>query len=429
MRKLLALLLAAALLALFSACTQRDTETATVWLLTPPRSSDGVRAVEVDVPEGQDAGRAALLALLTPPDTALNAGLMSPFGSGVELVSLGYYGGIATVEFSPEYLDMTGSELALAEGCTALTLLSLERVSNVRILADGAPHPEGEQDFLSAGEIATGDVGESSLERELTLYFRSDETGRLTAERRGIVMREGETVERYVVEELIKGPTQDGLSAVLPEALELVGVRSESGACLLDFSDEFDEVSTAPRTEELLALASIVNSLVVSSSTEVVYLSSEGEALYGGAALGECRGESDPFGYAEFEVWLPSNDGEYVEPASVMLNVSGAYTLDRLLVEYLIGGADGAGFDSVLPPETSVVRMTSSSSYCNIDFSPEFAQNMAEGDYSQELALASLVHTLSANGYASYGVEISVDGEPYAFASTGQELVHPDYRG
>lgn len=420
-----ALLLAFVLIFGLAACSEGGGTTATVYLLAPLGSADGAHTVEVTitVPEGEDAGEAAMRALIDPPERADG---ISPYIDGVKLESVTYYGGIATVNLSREYLEMKGYALAEAEGCAALTMLAVGRVSSVRFLVDGEPHPDGEQGFLSAGGIVSEDVGTQSLERELTLYFLSAETGRLAAERRGIVMREGEPVERYVLEELIKGPAQDGLERTLPENLEIHAIESETGACLVDFSEEFDEVSGGDRMSEHFALASIVNSLAASTAVETVFLSSDGESLYRGAALGECRGEIDPFNYASFELWLPSNDGEHVEPVSMLLGIAGAYSLDRLLIEYFIGGMDGAGFDAALPPDTRVLQLSCSSAHCYIDFSEELVQN-SEDEASVRLALEALAHTLNANGYGSFGVEVSVDGDPYAFVKADAERIHPDF--
>ena len=428
MRKIAAILLITAmLLGLMSGC-DRSGETATVWLLASVRSGRSVESVEVPVPEGEDPGETAIRALIDPPEQAAASGLASPFVEGVELESITYYGGVAAVHLSEEYLSMSGYRLAEAEGCIVLTMLEIDRVIGVSILVNGQYHPESAQDFMSATDIAFETPGAASLERELTLYFRSDSTGRLAAEQRGIVMPEGEPVEHYIIEELIKGPTQSGLSPVLPDTLELLDVESVGTACLLDFSQSFSKVTGASRSEELFALMAIVNSLAASSSIDTVYFTENGEPLYGGAALGEVRSENDPANYASFEVWLPSNDGEYVEPARVRLNVSGAYTRDRLLVEYLISGVDGAGFDSVLPPETRVESITSTQTSCVIEFAEGFEQSMSRGGYDLDLVMAALAHTLSANGYGSYGVEVRVGGARYAFATADNADVHPDFR-
>ncbi len=424
MRRTVCLLLAAALLIGFAAGC-RTGETVTVWLLAPEGSGSGVRSVEAPVPEGEDAGLAAMHALIDPPDSAAAGGLESPFAEGVKCVGVEYAGGTAIVRLSEEYLGMSGYELSEAEGCAVLTMLEIPRVSSVRILVGESPHPEGAQDVLSASDVTYENPGEGSFERELTLYFRSDSTGRLSAETRGIVMPEGESVERYVIEELIKGPTQGGLQPVLPDTLELLEVDSGDSVCLLDFSDSFDEITEGSRSDEMFALAAIANSLAASSSVKTVLFAKDGAPLYGGAALGECRGEYGDSGYAEFTVYLPSNDGMYVEPVRAMLDVSGAYGLDRLLVEYLTGGLDGAGFDSALPTETRVERIRSNSTRCIINFADGFDDSINSAGDSGRLMLAALAHTLAANGYGTSEIEILVDGEPFTVVSANAGDIEP----
>ena len=153
MRRTVCLVLAVALMLGFAAGC-RTGETVTVWLLAPEGSGSGVRSVEAPVPEGEDAGLAAMHALIDPPDSAAASGLESPFAEGVECVGVEYAGGTAIVRLSEEYLEMSGCELSEAEGCAALTMLEIPRVSSVRILVNGSPHPEGAQDVLSASDIA-----------------------------------------------------------------------------------------------------------------------------------------------------------------------------------------------------------------------------------------------------------------------------------
>lgn len=424
MRRAVSLLLAAALLIGCAAGCETG-ETVSVWLLAPEDSGSGVQSVEAPVPEGEDAGLAAMRALIDPPDSAVAGGLESPFVEEVECEGVEYAGGTAIVRLSEAYLRMSGYELSEAEGCAALTMLEIPRVNGVRILVNGRPHPEGAQDVLSASDITYENPGEGSFERELTLYFRSDSTGRLAAETRGIVMPEGESVERYVIEELIKGPTQSGLSPVLPDTLELLEVDSGDSVCLLDFSGDFEEITEGSRSDEMFALAAIANSLAASSSVETVLFAEDGASLYGGASLGECRGEYGAPGYAEFTVYVPSNDGLHVEPVRAMLDVSGAYGLDRLLVEYLIGGLDGAGFDSALPPETRVERIRSNSTRCTINFADGFDDSINSAGESGRLMLAALAHTLSANGYGTSELEILADGEPFTVVSANAEDIAP----
>ncbi len=425
-KKLRVLALVLAVLSIISlvSCDDASGVTAPIYLLRALGDGGGVVRCEIEVPSGADPGEAAMKALIDPPENLDGA---SPFADGVELVSVSYYGGIATVALSREYLDMDGLALAEAEGCAALTMLAVERVSSVRIVVDGEPHPRGEQGFFTAASVISEDVGTQSLERELLLYFYNPKTGVLEAERRGIVLREGEPVERYVLEELIKGPGDSGLEAVLPNDAGVRAIESVGTACIVDFSENFDEVFLGERDEENRALASIVGSLAASGGVETVFISCDGVQLYRGAALGECDAYTDPWGYAAFEVWLPSNDSEHVEPIDAMISVAGAYSLDRMLVEYFIGGLDGAGFDSALPPDTRVLRMNCSSSHCTIDFSAE----LLEGDMDEAevgLALTALAETLAANGYASFGVEVSVAGEPYTFVSATGERIHPDFQ-
>ncbi len=425
MRRVLGMIFALALLLGLAACATVGKTTVTVYLLCPTDAAQPVGSAQAELRPGRTAVETAVMGLIHPPQNS--DGLYSPFPSGVRLEGVEQEGGTVTLHLSGEYLALEGVALAEAEGCTALTLCGLDGVTGVRIMVDGAPHPLGRQGVLTADGVVTEEIGSASLEREITIYFPSEETGRLEPERRQVVLREGEAVEGYVIEELMKGPTQKGLVSPLPGDLELRDVAVEGEICSLSFSREFEELTKGSVSDELTALVSIANSVVASSPASGVRFLVEGEPLYGGTLLGECPELADPYSYTARTVWLPSHDGDFVEPVSVMLPADGGKTTDRLLVEYLIGGPDGSGFYSPLPRGVKINAMVCTSTYCHIDFSAELVENITD-ERAQRMALMSVANTLFYNGYARYGVEISVESEFIAQVTANADDIHPDFR-
>ncbi len=425
MRRATALFLVMTLLLALGGCVGSSNEKVTVYLLRPLDASEPVGSVETEVRPYETPAKAAMRALVKPPQSADD--LRSPYIDGVEVLSVDEAEGIVTVQLGEKYLEMEGVALAEAESCTALTLCSIDGVSGVRLLVNGRPHPKSGRDVLGADAVVYEEIDGKSLEREITLYFCSSESERLYTEKRGVTMREGEPIERYVIDELIKGSSQNGYRELLPDGLELLDAVSDGGICSLNFSPEFRKLTEGRVDDELSALVSIANSIIASSTADAVRFLVDGEPLYSGGPLYECKGVDDPYSYAVFEVWLPSNDGAHVEPAKVVLPTDSMRGSDRILIDCLINGVDGLGFFAPLPKGTKILRASPSQSNYYIDFSAELVENISEG-YSLDMALKSLAHTLCHNGYALHSLEIAVEGEHYVTISASTEDIHPDFR-
>lgn len=425
MRRATALFLVMTLLLALGGCVGSSNEKVTVYLLRPLDASEPIGSVEAEVRPYETPAKAAMRALIKPPQSADD--LRSPYIDGVEVLSVDEAEGVVTVQLGEKYLEMDGVALAEAEGCTALTLCSIDGVNGVRLQVNGRPHPKGSRDVLGADVVVYEEIDGKSLEREITLYFCSSESGRLYTETRGVTMREGEPIERYVIDELAKGSSQNGYRELLPDGLELLDAVSDGGICSLNFSPEFRKLTEGRVDDELSALVSIANSIIASSTADAVRFLVDGEPLYSGEPLYECKGVDDPYSYAAFEVWLPSSDGAHVEPAKVVLPTDSMRGSDRILIDCLINGVDGSGFFAPLPSGTKILRTSSSQSNYYIDFSSELLENISE-TYSPDMALKSLLHTLCHNGYALRSLEIAVEGEHYVTISASTEDIHPDLR-
>ncbi|NJD01410.1 MAG: GerMN domain-containing protein [Ruminiclostridium sp.] len=123
--------------------------------------------------------------------------------------------------------------------------------------ADGAPIP---------GEIKT-----------LTLYFGNSNADKVVAEQREAIVNEGDSVERVIFLELMKGPESKELHPVIPEGTKLLSAVTEDGICTLDLSKEFVDNHPGGTAGESMTLNSIVNSLTELNTVKQVQFLIEGE--------------------------------------------------------------------------------------------------------------------------------------------------------
>jgi spore germination protein GerM len=93
----------------------------------------------------------------------------------------------------------------------------------------------------------------------ILLYFGDSNVNYLVPEERYVKLNK--SLERTIVEELIKGPTNLENVAVIPGGTKLLSVIRKEDAVIVDLSQEFREKIGAGSAGEVLATYSIVNSL------------------------------------------------------------------------------------------------------------------------------------------------------------------------
>jgi len=99
--------------------------------------------------------------------------------------------------------------------------------------------------------------------KRVKLYFSSPESKYLVYEERKIVAFPEITEEvKSILEELIKGPDDSSLSATLPPETEVRAAYIRDNCLYIDFSSSLTDKHPGGTTGELLAVYSIVNTLL-----------------------------------------------------------------------------------------------------------------------------------------------------------------------
>ena len=224
---------------------------------------------------------ALLLALLAGPPA--DSGLARLIPQGVRLDRWSVDNRIALVELSREYDALTGIDRTLADYCVALTLCQLPGVDGVRLSAGGG----GEGRLLRAGDAIFSGAEEEPVEVTAALYFRRAGSRTLGYELRVFRLTEEEAPAKAVLEALISGPEDEGLSALLPPELAVRTVWVDDGVCYADLSAALLAAPPDSAEEQELVISSLVETLCSLDKVEQVRLLVEGEPLtaYGGLDL------------------------------------------------------------------------------------------------------------------------------------------------
>lgn len=238
-------------------------------------------------------GSALVEAIVTVPDSSRKAqvkylieqllnppkGKLSPLCEGTEVNSVTIKDEIAIVDFSDEFEEFDELRNALAPAAVAKTLCSLDFISGVSILVDGKEAMGS--DGKPLGIIMESDVvGEGKAENtkvEVVLYFANDMGDGLAAENREVLVAAASTVEKSIVEELIKGPKNAGSIGIIPIETKLISVETKNNVCFVNLSKDFINKYQGGTAGETLAIYSIVNSLTELGTIDSVQFLIEGE--------------------------------------------------------------------------------------------------------------------------------------------------------
>lgn len=95
----------------------------------------------------------------------------------------------------------------------------------------------------------------------LTLYFKIKDTYNMGAELREVYINQDEIIEKYVVDEIIKGTTNSNYGNSFPTDTKIKKVYTEDYICYVDFGPEFLKINWSSAGDESVAIYSLVNSL------------------------------------------------------------------------------------------------------------------------------------------------------------------------
>ncbi len=212
---------------------------------------------------------------------------------------------IVNLYFDNTYTTMDQVTELLCKAAMAKTITQLEEVDYIRIHINGevyrgfnsyTPNPEGEaalpgvddaldDDVPSVGNGGngepvvlppvlstektlwsgsdfldnTGDDTNKYMQSELILYFGDSEGKALVAEVREVVYSSTLSMERVVMNQLLEGPKEEGMTATLPKNVKVQGVSVRDGVCYVDFDATFLEEPV--NVTDQVVIYSIVNSL------------------------------------------------------------------------------------------------------------------------------------------------------------------------
>lgn len=222
---------------------------------------------------------AELLVKLASP--SMSAEHTSALVSGVEITGSSLSDGQLTVTFSDAYQNLDNASEILLRAAVVMTMAQVKDVRTVvfhignDVLRDISGEPVG---AMTAGMFINAQVGINSYRyASLALYFSNKDGSKLVREVRNVHYSSNTTLERVVMEQLLKGPMSAQLLPVLPEDVRVISVAVEDNLCTLNLSKEFLNVRGDEKLLPEVTIYSIVNSLCDVLGVERVQFQVEGQ--------------------------------------------------------------------------------------------------------------------------------------------------------
>ena len=293
MKKILSLVLAAALTLSLAACGSTNSAGQLrlyypAELSTKSRSTgggDAIASVQVDWQQigGDQLGRQQQAQYIMEQllGACKASGFTSPVPDGTALRSCTVTGGTVSVDLSGEYNQLMGIDRTIADYCITLSLMQLTGILAVRLTVEGELPADRTNEVYTSEEVLLTSPEDIVRTVKVVLYF-PDQTGQLVGEERRLTVYEGETIAQAVVKALTERPMDSygGLDEpLLPAEFTALGANTEGGTCYLNLPSSVTVLLPEDAEAQNRMIQGLVDSLCSLEGVEQVQLMLDGEYM------------------------------------------------------------------------------------------------------------------------------------------------------
>lgn len=268
----------------FVACQRVDNEengqTYTLYFANAEKNKLVEEQVTLRADTAADIPSLVMEALLKGP-TGTSAVAVIP--QGTELIGLEVADGVASVNLTQEYYQEKNTYELLARYSIVNTLCDIDGIEKVKLFVEGV-------ELMNANNNPVGPLGKDDIvltpqQSDATeqgeyvrLYFSDSQAEKLVPENRYVTVVEN-NLEKTIVLELIKGPTDGDAIRTVPSETKVLSVETQEGICFVNLSADFVTKASGGSTAEQMTVFSIVNSLTELDEVEQVQFLVEGKKL------------------------------------------------------------------------------------------------------------------------------------------------------
>ena len=280
MKKILLILLAALLLTGCGAQTQLQT-LAEGEIAVYYENATSTKLVPVSYTPQQTEQEKLIRELFTCLQTSGQEDAIASVPSGLTLEGVKFTGNLATLNLTGPYYELEADVQILCLAALTKTMTQVEGVDLISLtlneepLTDGSGNPVG---VLRPARFIENNVDnpEEYKEISLVLYFANETMDRLVRTTRPISYKADASLERIVVEQLLRGPEEKEGYQTLPSSTNLLGVNVRDGICYVNFDERL--ITDVLGGYDYIPVYSLVNSLTELPTVNKVQISINGTA-------------------------------------------------------------------------------------------------------------------------------------------------------
>lgn len=232
--------------------------------------ASGVATVEAKIEE-------VLKLLQEDPDTI---DYKSVFSDNVSIQSWELQETKLRIYFNKKYKKLDRISELLLRAAVVQSLVQISGVDYVCFYVGDEPlaNESGkETGYMRAEDFVqnTGSSLHSYQTANLVLYFSNAKGDRLSAEEVSVRYNSNMSVEKLIVEQILKGPVVSGDKAVIPGGTRLLGVSVKENVCYVNFDEGF--LNVAEQVNPKLTVYALVNSIIDGGEASQVQILVNGE--------------------------------------------------------------------------------------------------------------------------------------------------------
>ena len=185
------------------------------------------------------------------------------------------------IHFNGHYAGMKPEEEILLRAGVVQSLIQIRGVDYIDFFIEDEPLTDSvgtavgymnEENFLQykGSSLHLYQLG------NLKLYFSNDKGDRLIQREVSIRYNSNMSIERLIVDQLIKGPSAEGIGPVMPPETKVIGVSVKDSVCYVNLDEGF--LNNTYVTDPRITIYAIVNSIIDGGSSSQVQISVNGES-------------------------------------------------------------------------------------------------------------------------------------------------------
>ena len=263
-----------------SACGNEQTDKAnvySVYYLSNSETKVETHEYELQSETSAEQVNEMLLVLQTNPSRLQ---YKAPLAMGFQLIDYKLEAGKVTLNVNEEYKKLTPTQEVLVRASLVKTLTQLPGINFVSITVNGKLLTDAEgksigwmnRDQFLENEGSAFNTFETVT---LKLYFADENGTGLMETARTKEYSSNVSMEKLIVEELIKGPNGEGIYPTINGQTKVASVTVQDGTCYVNLDETF--LTQVPNVTAEVTIYSIVNSLVELKNVNKVQISINGD--------------------------------------------------------------------------------------------------------------------------------------------------------